>query len=1120
MNSLNPQLHKPLKILQASAGSGKTYSLTAHYLTLLFTHPYKYREILAVTFTNKATEEMKSRILEVLQGLARGDKEMQSFQELILHAHPHLDQYKVQIEAHEIYRRILHDYSRFSVNTIDAFIQKVIRSFAFELGLDAGYKLEMNTEKVKRELANKLNEQLDKNPALLQWMINMALELVKDDKSWNYRNTLLNLANEIFKERYQPFEEALKKLDLNTLFTDLQSATKAIITYFEETLIEQAQHALRIFKESGINLNELKGRSKSPLNNLEKVAWGDFIKVKGLSKLIDNPEEWQKGNLSAAVDNLYQQLNPLLKAIVSFFNEQVSQYGMAKAVDANLYYLHLMQEMAGLLTDYRVENHLLISSDAQTLLRGITQDQQDNPSFIWEKMGNRYRHFLFDEFQDTSSFQWRNFLPLLKNAIATPSGNTSDNLIVGDVKQSIYRWRNGDWRILLNQAAADIGEQHILKDSLAENYRSAANIIDFNNFLFYYAPRILQESINNTVLADGGDDLFDNWWSAQGLDRIITDAYKESFQEKPAKAPAGGSIEISFLSVTTNNHRNTATREDALKNLADTLHQWLTGEEQRFKPGQICVLVRSNRQAREVIEYLMKDQQERISYANQHNHFYKQYVILSGEALLIANNSAIKLLLNTLKWMVSKQDQASVFKATCIQLYNQFQNKEVDTSAWLKIPLAKPQDLAGLLPDELCNKWREWQQVPLFVLIENLINAYQLGKQEADLPYLFAFRDMVSEFIQQGERGISQFLLWWADEGIKKALPSSEKTDAVQVMTIHKSKGLAFDVVMLPLCDWDLDGQSNSIFWVPTQGTPYAMLNTVPVNYTKKLGQSAFAQAYFEELLFNYMDALNMLYVATTRTRQYLYINAPAYASGKEEKLSLAGDLIYQSLNSIQVSNSSGIRAFNEEFIVGKLFIDEKVERKEQNEQNENEHIINTHTWSFTHYPLSNRVNDALTDKKVWEKLDLLSGNTSQRMGVILHDLLAQVTDMNDLPDKLAEMQQNGLFRAIEKENILEIAVSVLEQPELKNLLNKPYKNLNEQTIIDGNGESYRPDKVLIGEDEVIIIDFKFTGEPKPAHQKQLASYYKLLAAMGHQNIKAYLYYGYLKELTPLSQLF
>ena len=1114
-------LQKPLKILQASAGSGKTYSLTAHYLTLLFAGDTKYREILAVTFTNKATAEMKSRILEVLKGLALGHTESESFGKIIIKAHPEINPDTLKEKAEHIYRSILHDYSRFSINTIDGFVQKIIRSFSFELGLDAGFKLEMNVDKVKEELASKLNNQLDKKPELLQWIIDLALERIRDNKSWNYRDELLKLSGEIFKERFQPFEMAfrsldadgIKAIDSSVLFKDLQEYNKAKILFVESSIKDKSKNAHDLFIKSGVLLDELKLKSKNPLSNLIKIADGDFSKIAGLKKLIDQPEEWQKGVLTSSVNQLYNQLSPVINELVNFYYQEFPEYQMVKAVDANLFYLRLMKEMAGLLSEYRDENPVLLISDAQNLLKGITKDLKDNSSFIWEKMGSRYKHFLFDEFQDTSAYQWDNFLPLLSNSIAEANGNLIDHLIVGDVKQSIYRWRNGDWRILLEKAQSDIGDIHVLQDSLAENYRSASNIIDFNNFFFKYSPKILQNKINSKVTEDGGEELFENWWKAGGYDRIIVKAYEQSHQNKAASTPAGGSIEISFIPVTNNQSRSSESKEEALDRMAITLNEWISSG--RYTAGQVCILVRSNGEAREVIEHLMSDQQARevdnmISPLGQQN--WKPFQVISGEALLIANNSAVRLLLNTLYGMICKTDESTLYKANCVQLYaNQLQGK-VAGQTFVQLKKLSFSQLKGFLPDGLCENWLKWQSLPFVELVEKLIGAYDLNKQVIHLPYLLAFRDMASNFTKQGDRGITRFLEWWEEEGQKQALPSGEQSNAVQVMTIHKSKGLAFDVVMIPFCAWSLDGKPNSVFWVDTADSPYAMLNSLPVHYQKSLGQSAFAKAYFEELLFNYMDALNMLYVAATRTRNHLYITAPGEADSKGEQLSIAGDVIMQSLK----NPISGLSAIFEN---SNLFVDEQVHKKEK-VLVPNDYVterFSEKSWAFKDYPLSDRINDALTDRKVWEQLELLSSDTSKRKGIILHEILARVNHENELNSVIKQMQFDGWFRQSEFIEIEQLALSVLSQPDLRLILDKPFYILSEQTIVNSEGNSYRPDKVLIGENEVIIIDFKFTGEPKPQHYNQVEEYKNLLQEMGYKNIQGYLYYGYLKELKEVT---
>ncbi|MBE7177722.1 MAG: UvrD-helicase domain-containing protein, partial [Mucilaginibacter polytrichastri] len=863
------QTYKPLKILQASAGSGKTFSLAAHYLILLFSGENKYREILAVTFTNKATAEMKSRILEVLEALARGTSGADAYRPLILEALPFFTPETLQQKATQVYRQILHDYNRFSVNTIDGFVQKVIRSFSYELGLDAGYRLEMNLEKVKLDLADRLNKRLDEKPSLLEWIISLVMQRLADNKSWNYHATLVELSGELFKERYVPFEEALRDHDAAAIFRELKEQTTQIIGDFEKNIVKKALEARQLFDDSGVLIEELKGKSRSPLKNLSRIADGEFKYVAALEKMLNEPEEWQKGGLSAAVSGLYSVLNPKLVALWDLYREQYPVYATAKAVDSNMYYLRLMQEMGGLLGDYREENQALLISDAQNLLKGITGGLDANPSFVWEKTGNRYRHFLFDEFQDTSRMQWSNFLPLVQNALASPGEQYTDHLIVGDVKQSIYRWRGGDWKILLQKAQKDLNDWNVSNDSLEENYRSSANIILFNNFLFRHIPGLLQNLINEQVTV-AADTAYQEWWTGNGYAQIITAAYAQS-QQLPAKnTPAGGAVHVEFLDVENNKFRGTQIAEAALRKLNDHLESWVKTDARpgnRYDAGQICILVRSNREAREVISYLMSRQQEKEP--------ADRFQVLSGEALLISGNEAVQLLINTLRAMTGKRSDLSLYLANSVKMYATLQNRELEPGDWLQFANLQPEDMKAFLPEELCSNWQAWQRFPLGGIAEKLIVAFGLDKMTPHVPYLLAFRDLLAGFARQGERGIRLFLQWWDEEGCNRALPSAEHSEAVQVMTIHKSKGLAFDVVMLPFCSWPLDGRPNSVFWVETGETPYSRIGSAPVSYTKELGNTLFQKAYAEELLSNYMDALNMLYVAVTRTRFHLYITAP-----------------------------------------------------------------------------------------------------------------------------------------------------------------------------------------------------------------------------------------------------
>ena len=1075
---------QPLKILQASAGSGKTFSLTAHYLTILLSGETKYREILAVTFTNKATEEMKTRIMEVLKGFATGAEEVEDYRRLVRKAHPELSNTELQERSYRIYKRILHDYSRFSVSTIDGFVQKVIRGFAFELGLDSGYTLEMNFDKVKNELADKLDQQMDTNPNLLQWIIDLALDRINNNVSWNYRNELTELAGEIFKERYQPFENAIQTLivdtDLNDLFNEYSRTTKLQIKDFETNLARLAGKALQLFEDSNTDPNDLKGKSRSPLFNLAKIANRDYAKIENIAKIIDDPEEWFK---KGANTGLYDSLNPVLKELYQTYVNGLPEYILAQAFNKNLYYLRLMQEMAMLLKSYREESGSLLISDAQNLLKGITGEDDGNPAFIWEKTGSRYRHFLFDEFQDTSSNQWGNFKPLLKNAMAEANGKLIDHLIVGDVKQSIYRWRNGDWNILHQQAKKDIGEVYVTAANLEENYRSTTNIIRFNNMLYKALPILIQKLLNTTVDDRKVNERLYRWWIEKGFDHIVTDVYAEVEQKITPLTAEGGTIDITVLKTDLEGTalNKTSFRAEALLRMINKLRSLL--EDELHKAGDVCILVRSNSEAIAVVDVLMQ--------ANIN--------VISGEALLIENNVAIKLLINTLKVLIGLPENTALYKANIISLYAQIRGEIVDNQDWLFLKSKQLEELSEVLPDDLCSKWQSWMQQPLPELLEKLIAAYGLNTEatSANLPYLFALRDMAGNVARQGEKGISSFLSYWDEEGRRKTLPSSERADAVQVITIHKSKGLAFKVVMIPFCNWDINGKTNNIFWVPTENTPYHKLQSIPLKYNQSLGQSVVAIPYYEELLYNNMDALNMLYVATTRTKEYLYMTC---LGKKTETISNIGDLIIKVLEE-QLDDE------------GRFLVEEPVIKKTISKRGE---AASVSSLSLKKYPVSERLGDVFNSALKRREIDMLSGANPGREGSILHEVLARAADENEVEPVLMSMLNEGFFKAHELGDLKFQALNVLRHEDLQRLLGRSKETLSERSIIDTLGKTYRPDKVLIDGEELIVVDYKFTSKESKQHVKQVNGYKNLLLAMGYQKVSAFLFYAHSGELKPV----
>lgn len=1067
----------PLKILSASAGSGKTFSLTVQFLILLFSGKDKYRQILAMTFTNKATAEMKSRLLDVLQALATGEsKKTGAYHSAIQKAFPGMDAATLQRKAYIIYRQILHDYGNLSITTIDAFTQRVIKGLAYELGIDAGYAVEMNTRKVSQTLNRWLHEALGQNPQLMNWIIDYARNNIRKGEAWSYEKKLLTLSASIYSEKFQHLEAGLPAENAPAFFETLDTKITRTIQEYETALQSLYAAAQDVWKEVNINPELLKGKNRAALCQLN-YGWNDTFPER-TKKYLDCPEAWEnKGAADPEVARLYSLLNPRLKALCAFTDAHSGAYKLAKIMRENVYFLPLTREMSRLLARYRAEHGVLLISDAARLIQQLMQDLGDNPTFIWEKTGSRYAHFLFDEFQDTSRQQWNNFAPLLKNALATAGGKYTEHLIVGDVKQSIYRWRNGDWRILLHEVKSVIGAALVEEAALTQNYRSDKAILDFNNRIFQEAPKRLQEKLNAEALLD--PDFYSSFWQAKGYDRIIEAAYATAEQQLPdAEKAQPGIVEYEILSVENNQFRQQQVKEAALQKLADQLYRWIETDKV-YRPDQIGILIRTNNEAAELLHYLMQDLQTRD---NPH-----AYPLLSGGSLNLKENTSIQLILTTLRLLTAPEKEAGLYKSQCVLLYHKLKQAQTPDVAdpgqidWTTITRRKLSELEHLLPAELCRHAASWLHLPFSSLIEKLIRVYDLGESKANIAFLLAFADLV-----HSKQGFSprQFLEWWDQEDSLK-LPGNDTEQAVQIMTIHQSKGLAFDVVVLPFPGWDLDGKADN-FWVELAGTPFDSLASIQVTYKKELLDTPLKKAYLEEKLFNYMDGLNTLYVAMTRAKHHLLMYLPGEQRSKNGlNTYLASDLVRLSLDEGEVpAVTLPQRSLTEE-------------------------ARGNDDWAFPYYPQGNQLLNEL-ERDLNPILNTRS--EQQRTGVLLHEVLSAVQDFAAAKRLLQRMHLNGTVRLDELPQLEAHLKNIFSQPDYQQLLSGNYERRNEMDILDADGKVYRPDSVFIAEEETIVLDFKFTGEEKDAHRQQMHSYLRLLREMGYPAVRGFLFYGFLNS--------
>ncbi|MCL6103653.1 MAG: UvrD-helicase domain-containing protein, partial [Bacteroidetes bacterium] len=438
-----------LNIFKASAGSGKTFRLVGEYLKMLFARPMSYKNILAVTFTNKATAEMKERILSELANLSKGDKSkyLEFLQEY--GSEPIIRQ-----KATRILKLILHDYSRFSVMTIDSFFQKVIRSFAREIRLNASFKTEIDNRQALEDTVDLLFQEIDSNELLMGWMVQFLEENLEEGRSWDFKKELLKYGKEVEKEAFKVHgDEFLEMLAGKEQLTSYVNGMKKVLLDAEIRLKKMGQEGLDLIAQAGMSYDQLKGGKSSFANHFNKLVNGKFEPPNQTTlDARDNLDNWSKKTdspqVKAQIENLYRLgLNRILVESVDALLEEIPRINSAQAIIRNIYPFGLLGNIALKIKEVLKENNTVLLSDSGQLIGKIIEGN-DTP-FIYEKVGTIYHHFMLDEFQDTSRQQWTNFRPLIDNALA--SGNSS--LVVGDVKQSIYRWRNGDWNLLANQLA-------------------------------------------------------------------------------------------------------------------------------------------------------------------------------------------------------------------------------------------------------------------------------------------------------------------------------------------------------------------------------------------------------------------------------------------------------------------------------------------------------------------------------------------------------------------------------------------------------------------------------------------------------------------------------------------
>lgn len=1067
-------------ILTASAGSGKTYQLAYNFILdalrdQLYDNdfsrfdPAAFKHTLAVTFTNKATKEMKDRIVTSIHLLASGQK--CDYTDALC-KDLSLSEDKIRERAKKVQSAILHDYSHLTILTNDKFFQRVFRAFLHELGADLNYAIQLETEPIIEKGVDALLKRADDDPQLRKWINEIAEENVTESDNWDVRKKILSLKKELFSDFAKTqIDTPTSKEDLKTIIAQLKDEVATI----EKELLEECAPVLDN-KSSRLDgrycytylKNFVKNQScrnlELPASAINMINQDDYGVLK--SKLND-PQAYEDKRV----------LNELHRKIYS-----------CTTLQNNLDILRSSFRSFSLLRELYDESMKICSEDGEMLL-GETKNRiskfigkADEAPFIYEKIGTHFDRFMIDEFQDTSRMEWNCFMPLLRNAMSQSQRNVV--LIVGDIKQSIYRWRGGDWNILAREAFKDLsrGGFPVKEDKLHDNWRSCRNIVNFNNAIFSSIVErgeneimdiLHQKNISGPQISEKLKDELENSLSA---------GYKGHAQNIKSSKDYPGYITITEIEKkkkgTETDNETTASASSNYSEDGEESNRLATTEEvlnkeyikslcglldKGYHPSDIMFLVRTNIEANRVAYDLLTLKNTVPEY---------NFDIITQEALKIYNAPEVEFIISTLTLALHRKDPIS------LGVFNRHKNHG---------------DFLHRLSDEENELLNKIQSLPLKEAFEEILLTFKDILSEG-CAYIATLHENIMRFCRTHVPDIDSFLKWWEECGESKSITLDNSLNAIEVMTIHKAKGLEKKIVFIPFCDWSTTPKSDSIFW----GVPEDIKERIPLypyGYKKDIFNSMFIDSYVQEHVYNVIDAINTLYVALTRAKEQLHIFI------REDKKTGVGPYITSCLRQEQFMD-----------LHKELFTINCVDERhwtigELPPLSITEEATNVETLQTYEASRANCRIHLSHERYIDER-----GISPTRYGIAMHAAFEEAECKEDILRGLEQQCNNLAITREERDEIIRKVNSVLEQsPASEWFTAGAWENIfSERTIIRPGAENqktrYRPDRVMTSARETILIDYKF-GEPDPKYQGQLRTYMNLLRKMNYPNVKGYIWY-------------
>ena len=1103
-------MEEHLTVYRASAGSGKTFTLAVEYISLLVKDPENYQHILAVTFTNKATQEMKMRILSQLYGIANSLQSSQQYFNKVKEK-TNMPDAVIRNNARAALTLLIHRYNNFRILTIDAFFQQVLRNLAHELGQTANLRVDLNNEEITEKAVDQMIESLEKGQPVLQWISTYINNSIEDDNGWNIIGKIKTFGTNIFKDFYKAHEANLKEQlsnadDFKVYETTLRKRRNDI----RKTFNSKARSILNEIKNANLDIpsNYRSGLYKYLTDSAIAPLTNKPLKA-GVLKANESPQNWTSSKCAKADKQQIQTLaaevlSAQLSELIAYNNDNWNEFQSIQLTLSHLSELRLLHAIADAVDNLTKDTNRFMLSNTQALLKELIADS-DTP-FIFERIGARLKHVMIDEFQDTSTIQWQNFQVLLANCMAQ---ELSQNLIVGDIKQSVYRWRQGDWGIL-NNIEKSFAHQKIRLETLDYNYRSEKRIIDFNNAFW-------EQCVANTAKEVAQDD-------AEKA-KIVQKAY-EDVAQKTHKTTENGFVKISL-------YPSKSMKEAVLEELIETIKELFSNGYGGKNQSKIAILVRSKSNIQDIVNALLQ------SFGNEIN-------IVSDEAFRLDASLSVNIIVSAMHLLTHPDDVLT--RGKLVKLYNQEVLKKplTDTDLLVSInesnnidtknidkkerrKLATEQQMAKLnsqLPPEYVANRELLLGLPIVDLVDKLFMLFGLDQLEGQSSYICTLYDTLNDFLKDHTADIDDFINEWENSLSSKTIQSDE-IEGIRIMTIHKSKGLEFDNVIIPFCSWEMEKKGT--LWCETKNkpAPYNKLPLLPIDFSRdKLIGTVFEDDYKEEHFQNIVDNLNLLYVAFTRASKNLFVfglrqgktTLDNIAKGtppgnRSYAIELALRQVSEQLQGSSLSFPDDIGS-EIHFEYGTLVP----------ETHEKEHAVadnpflikpDKHIVSIATYP------QAATFKQSNKSIEFVKGEDVDpsdrtryiKIGNVLHQLFSTIYTTADIPARLNELEQQGIIYndEITSAQLRTRIEDAITNPQVQEWFSKRWQLYNECTILEYNKdtnemEEHRPDRVMTDGKEFVVVDFKF-GKEREEYKKQVQQYMEILIRMGHKKVSGYLWY-------------